>query len=126
VSRRRALAVLGAGLGVPLFACAPAAPPDRRVRVPITALPRGQRVSVEYDGKPVELRRDDSEIVGRSLTCTHFGCRVHWSDEKAQYLCACHGGAFDVHGRPVSGPPHRPLALVRVALDGGEVVVGEP
>jgi len=81
---------------------------------------------VDYDGAPVELLRTDSGIVARSLLCTHFGCRVRWSDEQVRYVCACHGGAFDADGQPVSGPPNRPLPLVRFEVADGEVVVGEP
>lgn len=125
--RRRTLAVLGAGLGAPLVnACAPAPPPDRRVRVPLQELSSGKRVIVDYDDTPVELVRTDAGIVTRSLLCTHFGCRVRWSEEDARYVCACHGGAFDAEGRPVAGPPNRRLAPVRFELAGDEVVVGEP
>jgi Rieske Fe-S protein len=81
---------------------------------------------VDYDETPVELVRTDSGVLARSLMCTHFGCRVRWADEHARYLCACHGGAFDGAGRPVAGPPTRPLVLVPVEVTGDEVVVGEP
>jgi len=125
--RRRTLALLGAGLGAPLVgACAPSAPPDRRVHVALSELGPGRRVRVDYDGAPVELQRTGSEIVARSLMCTHFGCRVRWSEERALYLCSCHDGAFDADGRPVAGPPTRPLSLVPVERAGEEVVVGEP
>ena len=94
--------------------------------MPLSELPPGKRVRVEYDDNPVEVLRTNSGIVARSLRCTHFGCRVRWSDEDARYVCACHGGSFDADGKPVAGPPSRPLALVRFELEGDEVVVGEP
>lgn len=81
---------------------------------------------MEYDGAPVELLRTEEGIVARSLLCTHFGCRVRWSEEEARYLCGCHGGAFDADGRPVAGPPSRPLPPVRFELSEDAVVVGEP
>jgi Rieske Fe-S protein len=96
------------------------------VRVPLSDLPLGERVRVDYDDAPVELVRTDAGIVARSLLCTHFGCRVRWNDEQARYVCACHGGAFDTDGRPVAGPPTRPLSPVPVETVGDEVVVGEP
>jgi Rieske Fe-S protein len=127
VSRRRALGLLGAGLAAPLAgACTPPEPPDRRVRVALTDMPPGVRVQVDYDGSPVELRRGDEGIVARSLLCTHFGCRVRWSEDEARYLCACHGGAFDPQGRPVAGPPSRPLPPVPFEVTGDVLVVGEP
>jgi nitrite reductase/ring-hydroxylating ferredoxin subunit len=125
--RRHTLALLGAGVGSSLVgACAPPAPPDRRVRLALADLSPGGRVQVDYDGTPVELVRTDSGVVARSLMCTHFGCRVRWHEEVARYLCACHGGVFDGAGRPVGGPPTRPLALVPVEVAGDEVLVGEP
>jgi Rieske Fe-S protein len=96
------------------------------VRVSLADLPPGKRVRVDDGEIPVEIVRTDSGVVARSLLCTHFGCRVRWDEEKARYLCACHGGAFDGAGRPVAGPPTRALALVPVEVAGDEVLVGEP
>ncbi|MBT4269699.1 MAG: Rieske 2Fe-2S domain-containing protein [Deltaproteobacteria bacterium] len=61
--------------------------------------------------KPVLVSRpaEDNNIVVYSSTCTHLGCTVSWDENKRQYVCACHGGAFDEHGNVVSGPPPRPL-----------------
>ena len=125
--RRRALALLGAGLGVPLAgACTPPQPPDRRVRVPLSELPPGVHVTATYDGDPVELVRTDSGVVARSLLCTHFGCRLRWHPEESRYVCACHGGVFDADGRPIAGPPSRPLRPVSFQIEDEVVVVGEP
>jgi Rieske Fe-S protein len=96
------------------------------VRVPLTDVATGARVRVEYDGAPVELLRTDAGIVARSLLCTHFGCRLRWSEEETRYRCGCHGGAFDADGRPVAGPPNRPLRSVHFELTDDAVVVGEP
>jgi len=93
--------------------------------VPLSELPLGVRVRVTYDGAPVEILRTESGIVARSLLCTHFGCRLRWHPEESRYVCACHGGAFDAEGRPVAGPPNRPLPLVSVQLEDDVVVVGE-
>jgi nitrite reductase/ring-hydroxylating ferredoxin subunit len=125
--RRRTLALLGAGLGAPLsLACDPPPPPDRRVRLALEAVPPGERVEVEYDDIPVEVRRGDSGIEARGLLCTHFGCRVRWREEASRYVCACHGGEFDARGRPVAGPPQRPLLSLPVERDGDTILVGEP
>lgn len=125
LARRRTLSLLGAGLSAPLVGgCPPPEPPDGRVRVPLSHLSPGRRVRVESEDGLVELMRTESGIVARSLMCTHFGCRVRWSEERALYLCPCHEGAFDVEGRPVGGPPVRPLDLVAVEVVGDEVLVG--
>ena len=102
------------------------APPDRRLRVPLATLPPGGRRVVEQGGGPVELVRTDAGPVARSLLCPHYGCRVSWRPERSQYVCACHQGAFDAQGRPVSGPPTRPLRAVAVVVEGTDLLVGEP
>jgi Rieske Fe-S protein len=99
---------------------------DRRLRLPLDEVPPGARVEIDYDEIPVEIRRGESGLEARSLLCTHFGCRVRWSEEVSRYLCACHGGEFDAAGRPVAGPPLRPLQSLPVERDGDTILVGEP
>jgi len=81
---------------------------------------------VDQGGGPVELVRSGTGVAARSLLCSHYGCRVSWRPERSQYVCACHQGAFDAEGRPVSGPPTRPLREVAVVVEGDDVLVGEP
>jgi Rieske Fe-S protein len=56
---------------------------------------------------------EPEKITVFSSTCTHLACNVIWRKEKQMFECPCHSGYFDANGRPVSGPPSRPL----VALD---------
>jgi cytochrome b6-f complex iron-sulfur subunit len=100
--------------------------PDRRLRVPVAAVPAGGRAVFEHGGEPVELRRTAGGVHARSLLCSHYGCRVEWQPERRQYVCPCHQGTFDADGRPVSGPPIRPLRTIPVALSGETALVGEP
>jgi quinol---cytochrome c reductase iron-sulfur subunit, bacillus type len=44
-----------------------------------------------------------------STRCAHLGCPVRWVDAAERFICPCHGGVYDLLGRPVSGPPVRPL-----------------
>jgi cytochrome b6-f complex iron-sulfur subunit len=123
VSRRSTLAALGcAALGL---ACERPRP-DRRLRVALASLPAGGRAVFEHLGEPVEVRRTDGSVQARSLLCSHYGCRVQWQAGRGQYLCPCHQGTFDADGRPVSGPPTRPLRAIPVALSGETALVGEP
>ncbi|HEX3998454.1 MAG TPA: Rieske 2Fe-2S domain-containing protein [Pirellulales bacterium] len=47
---------------------------------------------------------EDVDIVEAfSATCPHLGCNVVYQQDKQQFLCPCHGGAFDRHGRMVTG-----------------------
>ena len=72
------------------------------------------------------LRPDVQTFLAFGQKCTHLGCAVVPDAEKKQLLCPCHRGAFDATtGRPLAGPPRRPLP--RVALenrDGVLYVVG--
>jgi Rieske Fe-S protein len=95
------------------------------VEVPLTSLPVGGRVTLEYDGEPVEVARTESGVVGRYLSCTHFGCPVKWQSDTGTYLCPCHDGRFDAEGRPIAGPPNQPLRPVPAAIQGSVVRVGE-
>jgi len=122
--RRRTLALLGAGAAT--AACAPAPPPDRRVRLPLASLPEGGRAEVEYAGEPTEVVRTGAGVVARTLLCSHFGCRVEWRGAERRYRCPCHEGLFDAEGKPVAGPPNRPLRRVRAEVVGADVVIGEP
>jgi Rieske Fe-S protein len=123
VRRRSTLAVLGsAALGL---ACERPRP-DRRLRVALASVPMGGRAVFEHAGEPVELRRTQRGVHARSLLCSHYGCRVEWQSARAQYVCPCHQGMFDADGRPVSGPPTRPLRAIPVVISGETALVGEP
>jgi len=61
--------------------------------------------------KPVMVwrRPNVDDLVVYNTTCTHLGCTVHWDEGKNLFLCACHGGMFDINGDVKAGPPPRPL-----------------
>lgn len=96
------------------------------LRVPLTALPEGERVRVMMGDRPVELRRTSAGVTARSLWCTHMGCEVGWSADRERYLCPCHGGEFDADGLVLTGPPKAPLRVLPVAIAGEFVVVSPP
>lgn len=124
LARRRALRGL-CGLGlVPLAASCRHEPPPDVVRVPLGQLEGGRRVRVVWRGEPVEVRQTPAGPAARSLLCTHFGCPLAWDETRRRHVCPCHGGEFDDEGRPVAGPPNRPLAEVPVKVLAGEAVVG--
>jgi Rieske Fe-S protein len=51
----------------------------------------------------------DRKIKVFSSTCTHLACNVIWQSETNTFECPCHSGRFDADGRPLAGPPTRPL-----------------
>ncbi len=65
-------------------------------------------------------------IVAYSAVCTHTGCDVSgWRGEKLRLVCPCHGSEFDAADAALvlNGPAPRPLAMLPLELDGGELRV---
>jgi succinate dehydrogenase / fumarate reductase iron-sulfur subunit len=73
--------------------------------------------------KPVAIWRKLSDVVVYNTTCTHLGCTVHWDERKGLFLCACHGGTFDIHGDVKAGPPPRPLDRHRFKIEDGHMLL---
>ena len=123
ISRRTALAWTAAAPLAAASACreAPAAPQEARVA--LASLREGERVVVMRGEQPIELLRTGNEVRGRSLWCTHTGCRVRWDAPSSVYRCVCHEATFDADGRVLSGPPPKPLPTVVVRVEGDQVVV---
>jgi nitrite reductase/ring-hydroxylating ferredoxin subunit len=61
-------------------------------------------------------------FVAYGQECTHLSCAVRPRFDEGVFHCPCHEGFFDIaSGRPVAGPPRRPLPLVRVEVRGEDV-----
>ena len=59
-----------------------------------------------------------------SAICTHMQiCQLEWDEDRGQLVCPCHGGAFDVYGNVVQGPPSIPLRSYDVERLEDEVYV---
>lgn len=78
---------------------------------------------VALNGHPVIVIHTPQGFRAFSAICTHLGCIVGWDAGRKQIACPCHAGFFDLNGRPVSGPPPRPLGEHGVAVINGEVMV---
>lgn len=81
-------------------------------------------VTGEADVACFVLRTADSEAVAFDHHCTHLGCPLAWSAGAKRFLCPCHGGAFDVTGNVVAGPPPRPMLTYASKVEQGEIMVG--
>jgi len=57
--------------------------------------------------------------------CTHLGCIPAYRDKKHDFLCACHGGEFDVSGIDQKSPPPSPLVIPPFKINGNTLVLGE-
>jgi Rieske Fe-S protein len=88
-------------------------------------VPRGGVVEFRYPGDDdpcLLLRLADDRLVAYSQKCTHLACAVVPDAERTELHCPCHNGSFEVAGgRPVAGPPRRPLPRVTLAVRGGVV-----
>ena len=72
---------------------------------------------IRFGADPVILvRAADTKFYAFSATCTHLDCIVGFQKEQNRIWCNCHGGAYDLTGRNVAGPPPRPLTPFKVNL----------
>jgi nitrite reductase/ring-hydroxylating ferredoxin subunit len=69
------------------------------------------------------IRTAEESYVAYSQKCTHLSCAVYFDPAKRRLECPCHEGAFSVaDGRPLQGPPSRPLPRIRLERRGQELV----
>jgi Rieske Fe-S protein len=72
---------------------------------------------VRFGAEPVILVHvGGSEYRAFSATCTHLDCIVGYQKDRSRIWCNCHGGAYDLNGRNIAGPPPRPLTAYKVNL----------
>lgn len=78
------------------------------------ALPTTDRWTPVEADEPLWVRRTRRGVEAVHGRCTHAGCRVAL-DGRA-FVCPCHGGRYDLEGRPIAGPPPDPLPRPEVAI----------
>jgi Rieske Fe-S protein len=88
-------------------------------------LPVGAAMMFAYPGPSddcVLVRTDADTFVAYGQKCTHLSCAVVPRVEDGVMRCPCHEGYFDLAtGRPIAGPPRRPLDRVQLQVRGGQV-----
>lgn len=68
------------------------------------------------------IRLGDGRLVAYGQKCSHLACAVIPQPEQAQLTCPCHNGYFEMmEGRPVAGPPRRPLPRITLAVEDGGI-----
>jgi nitrite reductase/ring-hydroxylating ferredoxin subunit len=82
-------------------------------------VPVGSSLVFNYPGEHdrcLLIRSTEGSFVAYNQSCTHLSCAVVPRVDQQCIACPCHEGLFDLaSGRPIAGPPRRPLA--RVPLD---------
>ena len=69
------------------------------------------------------VKTGESQVRAMHSTCTHLGCRTSYDPEAQRIVCPCHGGAYDLHGQVIAGPPPSPLRPLEVRVEDGQVLV---
>ena len=89
------------------------------------ALAPGSSLNFRYPttkDSAILLRTLDGELHAFGQKCTHLSCPVIPQVQKGRLYCPCHEGSFDLGtGRPLAGPPRRPLSRINVEIHEGRV-----
>lgn len=93
------------------------------------ALPVGDSLVFRYPG-PHDIcflaRMPDGRLTAYSQVCTHLSCAVIPDVPAGKIRCPCHDGLFDMStGRPIAGPPQRPLPRIRIEQRGSRVFAAD-
>ena len=91
----------------------------------LSALPIGGTRTFKYPDLHddcVLIRTGEGSLLAYSQKCTHLACAVIPRPEKGVIHCPCHEGYFDLAtGRPIAGPPRRPLPRITLKIRGDDV-----
>lgn len=100
-------------------------PPARRIAA-VSDIPVGGVLSFRYPDEAgdtcILIRPDEQTFLAYDQKCTHLSCPVLPRVKEKKLICPCHEGSFDMStGRPVGGPPRRPLPRIVVEIHGNEI-----
>jgi Rieske Fe-S protein len=101
-------------------------PPVRRI-ASLSAIPVGGTVLFKYPREHddcVLIRTSETQLLAYGQKCTHLACAVIPRPDRGDIFCPCHEGFFDLaSGRPIAGPPQRPLPRIKLQVRGDDVYV---
>ena len=75
------------------------------------------------------VRQADGGFLALYRRCTHLGCAVPYDPASGQFVCPCHGSAFEQDGAVLNAPAPRALDRFPVSIEAdGTVIVdtGQP
>lgn len=103
----------------------------RRGRPPVRPIARldrialGDTVTFAYPAPHddcILVRTGEDRFVAFSQKCTHLSCAVTPDLNSNSLHCPCHHGVFDLAtGRPLAGPPRRPLPRILLEIRDGVI-----
>ena len=103
-----------------VYACDAVDLPVQGVRqYPVDYPLRGKTVTKKFF-----IVKTGEDLIAFSSGCTHLGCLINWHRTEKKVLCPCHGGAYDIHGNVVGGPPPAPLNRLPLKIEGEKVYIG--
>jgi Rieske Fe-S protein len=101
-------------------------PPEELEICRLDEIPVGGARLFAYPGKHdscILLRPATDTLLAFNQKCTHLSCAVVPAFEQRQLHCPCHHGVFDMtSGRPIAGPPRRPLSAITLEVRGDVIV----
>lgn len=68
------------------------------------------------------VRLEENKFLAYNQACTHLSCAVVPEPQNKCFRCPCHEGLFEMEtGRPLAGPPRRPLARIKLEIKGDAI-----
>ncbi|HMV87351.1 MAG TPA: Rieske 2Fe-2S domain-containing protein [Blastocatellia bacterium] len=99
-------------------------PPMMKIAA-LNQLAVGQSLAFNYPAEHdtcLLVRTGENNFVAFDQRCTHLSCAVVPEPGKKRFFCPCHNGSFDLEtGKPLAGPPRRPLARVQLQIVNNEI-----
>ena len=99
--------------------------PEMRAIATLEQLPVGGIVTFAYPEAHddcVLVRTSERALLAYSQKCTHLSCAVQPRVAEGVIHCPCHEGYFDLaSGRPIAGPPRRPLPRILLQVRGNQI-----
>jgi Rieske Fe-S protein len=101
-------------------------PPEKRIAARADVRP-GDVIEFRYptdDDPCLLICLPDGRFVAYGQQCSHLSCAVIPRPERSprELHCPCHNGSFEIQeGRPIAGPPRRPLPRVTLEVREGTI-----